>query len=100
MEGVDQENSFSVGMAQLDGNRNRGVVVQKGEILILALMTWEEKRKTRSLCGNGIEWHYIANIMGELLFSESKRCLVCLRLRRNLLLGPVFLFSIIRIRYI
>jgi hypothetical protein len=45
MEGVYREKSFSVGMAQLDGNRNRGVVGQKGEIL--ALMTWKEERKRK-----------------------------------------------------
>jgi hypothetical protein len=44
MEGVDRENSSSAGMAQPDGNRNRGVVVQEGEIL--ALMTWKEERKS------------------------------------------------------
>lgn len=44
MEGVSRENSFSVGMAQLDGNRNRGAVIQRGEIL--ALMTWQEERKS------------------------------------------------------
>jgi len=43
MEGVDRENSFSVGMVQSDGNRNRGAVVQKREIL--ALVTWKEERK-------------------------------------------------------
>jgi hypothetical protein len=44
MEGIDRETSFSVGMAQPDGNRNRGVVVQRGEIF--ALMTWKEERKS------------------------------------------------------
>jgi hypothetical protein len=44
MEGVDRETSFSVGTAQPDGNPNRGVVVQEGEIL--ALMTWKEERKS------------------------------------------------------
>jgi hypothetical protein len=49
MEGIGRENSSSVGMAQPDGNRNRGeVVVQEGEIL--ALMTWQEERKSL-MCG-------------------------------------------------
>jgi hypothetical protein len=46
MGGVDRENSFSVGMAQPDGNRNRGVVVQEPEGEILALMTWKKERKS------------------------------------------------------
>lgn len=57
MEGVDRENSFPLGMAQPDRNRNRGVVVQGGEIS--ALTTWIEERKNVRSC-NGIEWHYIA----------------------------------------
>ena len=54
MEGVGRENSSSVGMAQPDGNRNRGAVVQKGEIL--ALMTWKEERESlvSAMESNGI----------------------------------------------
>ena len=54
MEGVDRENSYSVGMAQPDGNRNREVVVQRGEILVL--MTWKEERKSlmSAMESNGI----------------------------------------------
>jgi len=44
MEAVDRETSFSAGMAQPDGSRNRGVLVQEGEVL--ALMTWEEERES------------------------------------------------------
>jgi len=55
MEGVDRENSFSVGLAQPDVNRSRrGVVVPQGEIL--ALMTWKEERKSlmSAMESNGI----------------------------------------------
>ena len=53
MEGVDRETSFSAGMAQPDGNRNRGVLVQEGEPL--DLVTWKEERKSLMSPTNGIE---------------------------------------------
>ena len=43
MVGVGRETSFSAGMAQPDGNRNRGMVVQGG--VSLAFVTWKEERK-------------------------------------------------------
>ena len=71
MEGVYRETSFSVGMAQLDGCRNRGVVGQRGEIW--ALMTWKEE-KEYDVC-NGLQLHYIAIIIpdSEFLVSPSQR---------------------------
>jgi len=81
MEGVDRENSFSTGMAQPDGNWNRGTVVQEGENL--ALMTWKEERKSL-MSPNEIEWHYMAigRSIPHKRVSKSALtvCLVCLYL--------------------